>query len=190
MTDCIVWLNGVGLASPLPASSCARVPCPTTYNALVPGTASAGGPATDGTCPVGVLPRDGTPVGPLNATEFYSLLAEYALWAHEASAGWMWWNFQSELDDPRWGLLSAIEHGWLPADLSEFSPRRPPSCDDAFAGLGSNVGQVSLILAGCVGCSLALVLVVYAGCCWCRSKRQAVQVTQRTVRITDAEFGD
>ena len=89
LTGCVGWISGVGLAPDLPAASCQRVPCPTTYHNHTPGTASAGGPDADGTCPVGLLPELGAPAGPLEPDAFYKLLAEYTLYGLEASAGWM-----------------------------------------------------------------------------------------------------
>ena len=57
ITDCMTWVNGVGLASGAVAGSvpdeCEWVACPSTYNEHVHGTSSLGGPTIDGKCPVG-----------------------------------------------------------------------------------------------------------------------------------------
>ena len=98
VTDCMVWLNGIGLGSgsltSTPSAHCEYVDCPSTYNAHVPGTTSAGGPTTDGKCPLG--PSEGRvgPIGPMAPAAFFTRFGEYARLSYATGAGWTWWNFR------------------------------------------------------------------------------------------------
>lgn len=65
--------------------------------------------------------------GPLQADDFYKLLTEYTMAAAEQSAGWLFWNFDNEMGDPRWSFFAAQEAGWFPHNLSNhaYQPRLP-----------------------------------------------------------------
>lgn len=150
VTDCMTWLNGVGLPSGSlttgVSSPCSYVPCPTRYNNHTPGTSSAGGPTPDGRCPVGPLPDQHAPLGPYDGPRFYRRLLEFALAGYSASAGWTFWNFESELPDPRWSLLEAHRQGWLPApNLSDYTP------------IGMNCGAPDTIFGNLITCLILAV---------------------------------
>ena len=131
LTDCAPWLNGVGLstgdANTGIQAQCVRVPCPTRFNDLPPGVSLHGGPDADGLCTTGLLPSQGSPMGALPADDFYRLLTEYMMAAFEDSAGWLFWNFDNEMGDPRWSFFEAQQRGWFPANLSvsAYTPRLP-----------------------------------------------------------------
>ena len=163
LTDCAMWLNGVGLASGYantngPSADCARVPCPTRYNPLPRGASLEGGPSADGTCPTGPLPSETAPLGPMGADAFYALFTEYVMAAAEGSAGWLFWNFDNELGDPRWSFFAARERGWFPANLSDaaYAPRLPDCTAVDGVPIFGDFITAAVVLASCS----VLVLVV------------------------------
>ena len=166
LTDCEPWLNGLGLGSGALGThvqaACSRVPCPTTFNNLTEGAWLTGGPDKDGTCPMGLLPKDGAPIGPLEGEEFYKLLTEYMVGSYETSAGWTYWNFKNEIRDPRWSFFDARNRSWFAANLSldAYAPRRP-NC----AAADSLFGDLYATFAVWVGSVLAAVGCLVALCC-------------------------
>ena len=113
--------------------------------------------------------------GPLARDDFYQLLVEYMMAAAEVdmSAGWLFWNFDNELGDPRWSLFSAQDHGWFPANVSQavYSPREPQCTKrDGLMIAGNFVSSLvlamicwCLFLAGCTAYLMKM-------CCRCSSR--------------------
>jgi glucan 1,3-beta-glucosidase len=180
VSDCMTFLNGVGLDAAMTSpSECGRVPCPETFGKLplyvtkrngtadgVPAPArrlplgSHGGPDADGMCPVDPL---SAPPGPLSYDAFYTLFAAYAIRGYEGSRGWTFWNFKSEVADPRWGFLDMYDAGWLPKTLDGWNPP-VAECDAADAG-GMNWHELFTATVVCA-VLLALALLVALGA-WC-----------------------
>lgn len=166
MTDCAMWINGLGLQSGYNAAlginrgACARVRCPSRFNNLTAGATLAGGPDASGLCPTGERVDEGSPVGKLGADDFYALLTEYMVGAYESSAGWTFWNFDNEMSDPRWSFFAAQSRGWFPSNLSAatYAPRAPDctSWDTMFGTLATAaaVCALSVLLALCGGLAL------------------------------------
>jgi len=155
LTDCAHWVNGVGLASGEAntgfSASCSRVPCPTRFNPLPRGATLDGGPDADGYCSTGLLPTSGGPLGPLTAEVFYALFTEYMMAAAEQSAGWLFWNFDNEMGDPRWSFFAAQARGWFPANLSNgaYQPRIPACEESDGVPLFGDLVTTAVVLVGC-----------------------------------------
>lgn len=185
MTDCMTWLNGVGL----PASkgvTCHRVPCPTTYNNVTAGTSAVGGPDEEGMCPVGPPPEKVAPWGPLQPEEFYKKMSAYMLSAYATSAGWTFWNFKSEVKDPRWSFFDAQERGWIPANLSEgaWNPIALP-CEARDSLLGDIFWCA--VAFGLSTCCLVCCTCLYCMCGCCSKRAQARDLSQFT-ELLDQEL--
>ena len=132
MTNCMIWLNGVGLPSE-PATECSLVACPNRFGELAPNaTDAAGFPTADGLCPVGRVDESGLPSapkgGPLTNDEYYHAFTQAAMSSYETSAGWTFWNFDNEMGDPRWSFFEARRLGWFPANLSIDAYTPPTPC--------------------------------------------------------------
>lgn len=192
---CMIWVNGVGIHPDIPPLTrligdgvCQRVTCPTTYNNVTIGTSDVGGPNEEGLCPTGPTLEKVAPLGPLQPKEFYKRFAAYMLSAYSTSAGWIFWNFQSELRDPRWSFFDAQRHGLFPADFSENSwgPIVLP-CDTSDSFLGSTISTVRLFVSSmlCLLCCTCCLL-----CCKCSrcviKKHVNVELGQ-FVRMRDEE---
>jgi len=120
-------------------------------------------------CPVGPPPEKSAPYGPLEPEEFYKLLSAYMLSAYLTSAGWTFWNFKSEVKDPRWSFFDAQDRGWFPANLSEdaWAPLALPcEAKDSFAG---NIFWCIVVLALSASCLVGCTC--FYCCCRCCVKR-------------------
>lgn len=162
VSDCMTFLNGVGLDSAFThPAQCGRVRCPETFGKLPKyvGTkgplplGSRGGPDAAGMCPVDPL---SAPPGPLGFDEFYTQFAAYAMSGYEASVGWTFWNFKSEVADPRWGFLDMYDKGWLPPTLDGWNAP-VIGCDQADAGL-----PFDMLLMGTFASAAGLLVALFA----------------------------
>lgn len=207
VSDCMIWLNGLGVpVTWSDKSDCGRLPCPTTFsNGSLPAfvregrpapPGAAGGPDEAGMCAVDPFTA---PWGPFNYSEFYTAFYAYAMGGYEASAGWFFWNFRNEMGDPRWGFLDAADAGWLPRSLRGYRPARPDCAAADAAGASWQEALVTLIVAT-VGLAMSLCCLCCAAYGRARARRDVafsrmlnktpVPSTQGSVEMTTAQDHD
>ena len=132
---------------------------------------------------MGLLPKDGAPIGPLEGEEFYKLLTEYMVGSYETSAGWTYWNFKNEIRDPRWSFFDARNRSWFAANLSldAYAPRRP-NC----AAADSLFGDLYATFAVWVGSVVAAVGCLVALCAVARARMRRACATRQAARARKA----
>ena len=106
--------------------------------------------------------------------------------AYERSAGWLFWNFDNEMGDPRWSFFAAQAAGWFPRDLSHtaFAPRLP-DCGQPDTMFGSLIDALSLAVGG-AGVALLAAVPLLCMSKWCRRiRREAARALLGRVAPTE-----
>lgn len=131
LDTCTMWLEGFNyVASGHPGYECEEVACPLTDGKAT--EAEGGKPCTPMYPPVRTAKdafgptRDCMcPSSSKQTDAFVTAFASQLLWAYGQGSGWFFWNFRSELGDPKWSYVHAVERGWIPKDLSPFRRGAP-----------------------------------------------------------------
>ena len=118
--NCAMWLNGFHDNAPgYPKVACGSAKCPKPYVSGIrgppqgppPGPFGTGASAPSfGNCAVS-KPWE-------NEDEIMQKLGQRKLSAFDEAAGWFFWNFKLEIQNPQWSWQASTQRGWLPANLS------------------------------------------------------------------------